>query len=238
VRRTGRWHTAGRLAAALVACCLAAAGAAWLVIGPLPPLDSRQEPPAPSTLVLDREGRLLYEVIDPEAGAHRPVPLEEIPLALRQAIVATEDASFYTNPGIDLRGILRAVVINVSAGEIRSGGSTITQQLARNLLLDAEERTTRSWRRKIREAVLAWRLTRALSKDDILALYLNETDFGNMGIGVEAAARVYFDKPVRQLNLAECALLAGLPQSPALYNPLTHPDAARERQRVVLDLMV
>jgi membrane peptidoglycan carboxypeptidase len=164
--------------------------------------------------------------------------LGEIPLALRQAIIATEDASFYRNPGVDLRAVARALWANLRSGEIVSGGSTITQQVARNLLMAPDERTERTWQRKVREAWLAYALTRSLSKDEILTLYLNETYFGNMAYGVEAAARRYFAKPAAQLDLAECALLAGLPQSPGGYDPLTQPEAAKARQRVVLDLMV
>ncbi len=193
---------------------------------------------APSSLILDRRGRLLYEIIDPHAGAYRPVPLDEIPPALRQAVIATEDATFYDNPGVNVRSILRAAWLNLRSGQIVSGGSTITQQLARNLLMTPDERVERTMGRKLREALLAYSLTRTLSKDEILTLYLNETYFGNMAYGVEAAARAYFAKPVAQLSLAESALLAGLPQAPSLYDPLIHPDAARQRQRIVLDLMV
>jgi 1A family penicillin-binding protein len=193
---------------------------------------------SPSTKIYDRHGRLLYEIIDPHAGKHTPLPLDEIPLYLRQATIATEDANFYTNPGVDLRAILRALVINLRGGEVIAGGSTITQQLARNLLLSPEERVQRTLTRKLRESILAWRLARTYSKDEILALYLNESYYGNLAYGVEAAAQAYFGKSVSELDLAECALLAGLPQSPATYNPLQNPKAAKERQAVVLDLMV
>jgi len=203
----------------------------------LPTADAiRKHALAPSSMILDRNGQVLYEIIDPHAGLHRPVSLEEAPLALRQAIIATEDATFY-----NLRAIARALWTNLRQGRIVSGGSTITQQLARNLLLSPSKRYEKSWQRKIHEsvlAVLAYHMTRSLSKDEILALYLNETYFGNMAYGVEAAARAYFGKPVGQLDLAECALLAGLPQSPTTYNPLTNLAAAKKRQRTVLDLMV
>lgn len=211
---------------------------AWLFVD-LPSLDALgHNLAAPSTRLYDRHGRLLYEIADPWAGRHTVVPLERIPLALRQATVATEDASFYTNPGVDLRGILRAIWINLQGGEVRSGGSTITQQVARNLLLDPQQRQERTLTRKLRETILAWRLARAFSKDEILTLYLNQMYYGHLAFGVEAAARAYFGKPVEQLDLAESALLAGLPQSPAAYDPLTNPEAARARQATVLDLMV
>jgi 1A family penicillin-binding protein len=193
---------------------------------------------APSSDILDRNGQRLYEIIDPHAGVHRPASLDEIPLALRQAIVATEDASFYVNVGVEPRAILRAAWLNLREGRILSGGSTITQQLARNLMMEPEERYAQTWSRKAREALLAFALTRELSKDEILELYLNETYFGSFAYGVEAAAHAYLRKPVSELNLAECALLAGLPQSPPTYNPLTNLAAAKTRQRTVLDLMV
>ncbi|MBC7236125.1 MAG: penicillin-binding protein 1C [Chloroflexi bacterium] len=210
-----------------------------LAILPLPTPDSwANHTLAPSNTLVDSRGRLLYEIVDPHAGLHRPVPLSEVPLFLRQAIIATEDASFYENPGVSLSAIVRALWLNLRSGQIVSGGSTITQQLARNLLLEYDERAQRNWQRKLREALLAYRLTRSLSKDEILALYLNETYFGNMAYGVEAAARSYFGKPVAQLDLAECALLAGLPQAPGLYNPHLDLRAAKERQATVLRLMV
>jgi penicillin-binding protein 1C len=144
---------------------------------------------------------------------------------------------------VDLAGIVRALWINLTARlqeeqtETLVGGSTITQQVARNLLLSAEERGERSLYRKLREGLLAWQLTRNYSKDDILALYLNQTYYGALTYGVEAASQTFFGKPVSQLDLAESALLAGLPQAPSIYNPFTDPDAAQERQGVVLGLM-
>ena len=197
----------------------------------------------PSVRITDRSGRILYEVLGEEGGRHGVVPLQTIPLALRQATIATEDRSFYENPGIDAVGIARALWINITTRlqgeqtEILVGGSTITQQVARNLLLSAEERGERTLVRKLREALLAWQLNHSYSKDDILALYLNQTYYGGLTYGVEAAAQTFFGKPVSQLDLAESALVAGLPQAPSLYNPYTDPDAAKERQRVVLGLM-
>jgi len=211
---------------------------AWLIADLPSPQELQSRAAVPSTKIYDRHGRLLYEIIGSHAGKHTPLPLDEMPLYLRQATIATEDASFYTNPGVDAKAILRAVIINLRGGEVLSGGSTITQQLARNVLLPPEERTQRTLTRKLRETILAWRLARAYSKDEILTLYLNETYYGNLAYGVEAAAQAYFSKSAAELDLAECALLAGLPQSPALYNPLADPEAAKDRQAVVLDLMV
>jgi 1A family penicillin-binding protein len=193
---------------------------------------------APSSKVYDRYGRLLFEMPPPYSGFHSPVPLDEMPESLRQAIVATEDAHFYENPGVDLPAILRSAWWNLRSGRIVSGASTITQQLARNLLMSPEERYDQSYTRKLREAILAWRITHHYSKDEILALYLNEIYFGNLAYGVEAAAQTHFGKHVRDLDLAECALLAGLPQSPPMYNPFENLDAAKKRQAVVLGLMV
>ncbi len=191
----------------------------------------------PSTKILARDGRLLYQITDPAGVNHTAVPLEEIPLALRQATVATEDASFYTNPGVDLRGILRALWINVRGGRVLAGGSTITQQVARNVLLDPQERSEQTLTRKLRETLLAWRLSGAYSKDQILELYLSQTYYGHLSHGVEAAAQAYFGKGARELDLAESALLAGLPQAPGRYDPLIYPEAAQERQSIVLGLM-
>jgi 1A family penicillin-binding protein len=210
----------------------------WLMVDLPSPYRLYEHAAAPSTRIYDREGRLLYEVLDPHGGTHTPVPLDEIPQACIDATVATEDASFYANPGVDGWAIVRALWINLQGGEILSGGSTITQQLARNLLLSPEERTQVTLERKLRESILAWRIARAYGKDEILTLYLNETYYGNLAYGLEAAAKTYFAKSAAELDLAECALLAGLPQSPATYNPLENLQAAQERQGVVLSLMV
>ena len=210
---------------------------AWLIVDLPSPGVLYQRRSTPSTRILDRQGRLLYEIIDPHAGHHTPLSLEQIPLACQQATIATEDANFYTNPGVDLIGILRAAWINLRGGEVLAGGSTITQQLARNLLLDPQERAQRTLRRKLRESILAWRIARRYTKDEVLALYLNEAYYGNLAYGIEAAANAYFGKSAAELDLAECALLAGLPQAPALYDPLVDPGAARARQAVVLELM-
>jgi len=192
---------------------------------------------APGVRITDRGGQVLYEVQRDQGGSQMSVPLEKIPLALRQATIDTEDSRFYSNPGVDLIGLLRAVWINLGSGETLSGGSTITQQVARNLLLPESERSQRTPRRKLREMLLAWQLAQRYSKNEILALYLNQTYYGGMTYGVETAARTYFGKSLDQLSLAESALLAGLPQAPALYNPYTDTAAARTRRSVVLELM-
>ncbi len=190
-----------------------------------------------STRIYDRHGRLLYQVVMAREGTHTYVPLEQIPESLREATIAVEDASFYSNPGFDVFAIGRALVQNVQAGRIVAGGSTITQQLARNLYFSPEERASHSPWRKVRESILAFRLTRHVGKDKILELYLNQVYYGNLAYGVEAAAQTYFGKSARDLDLAEASLLAGLPQSPAVYDPLANLPAAKQRQRTVLSLM-
>ncbi|MCC7119362.1 MAG: penicillin-binding protein 1C [Anaerolineales bacterium] len=204
----------------------------------LPSVDSLPEHLAqPSIRITDRNGVLIYDLLPQVGGREVSLSVENIPQCMRDATIAVEDENFYAHSGVDPIGILRALWINTISGETVSGGSTITQQLARILLLDEHERAERSLRRKIREAALAWQLTRRYSKDEILALYLNQSYYGGMAYGIEAAAQTYFGKPTSDLILPECALLAGLTQTPGLYNPYTNPDLALERQRVALGLM-
>lgn len=194
--------------------------------------------PAPSILIVDRQGRGLYEAIAPDGNKHVPLPLAQIPLSCRQATVATEDSRFYEHPGVDLLAIGRAAWRNWRGAGPFSGASTISQQLARNLYLTEAERGERTLRRKLREAWLAWRLERRYSKDELLALYLNSSYYGHFAVGIEAAAQAYFGVHAPELDLAQCALLAGLLQYPAGYNPLEYPAAAARRQATVLGLMV
>ncbi len=204
----------------------------------LPSLDSISENlNTPSIRITDRNGNLLYDILPSEGGRHAVLSFDKIPQCMKDATIAVEDKNFYSNPGIDLGGIIRALWINLRGGEVVSGGSTITQQVARNLLLSQGERDEITLRRKLREAVLALELTQKLSKDDILALYLNQVNYGGMAYGIEAASETYFGKPASELILPECALLAGLPQAPGLYDPFTHPDLAKQRQQIVLNLM-
>jgi len=191
----------------------------------------------PSIRITDRYGQLLYEIIPEEGGRHSVISIDEIPDCIKLATIAVEDGNFYQNSGVDFQGIIRAIWINLKGGEILAGGSTITQQVAKNLLLSETERTEISIRRKLRETMLAWQLTRKYSKDEILFLYLNQSYYGGMAYGVEAAAQTYFGKSTRELTLAECALIAGLPQAPSYYNPYTNPEAAKSRQIIVLGLM-
>ncbi|MCB9437956.1 MAG: penicillin-binding protein 1C [Anaerolineales bacterium] len=210
----------------------------WLFVG-LPDIDHIDTALAlPSTRIYDRNGRLLYEIVDLYGGSHRDIPLEEIAPCMVSATVSTEDANFYHHPGVDIEGITRAMWINLRGGEIKAGGSTITQQVARTLLLTKHPALDRSLRRKLRESILALQINAAYSRDEILTLYLNQTYYGNLAYGVEAASRMYFGKSPAALSLAECAMLAGLPQAPGQYNPLTNPELAKERQETVLSLMV
>ncbi len=162
------------------------------------------------------------------------VSLSELPPHLIQAFVSSEDARFFKHRGVDFLSILRALWKNIWAGEIVQGGSTITQQVTKSLLLSPEK----SFSRKIKEAVLSYRLDQDLSKEDILYIYLNQIYLGHGAYGVEAAARTYFGKRARDITLAESAILAGLPQAPSRYSPLLHLQKAKERQRYVLKRMV
>lgn len=162
------------------------------------------------------------------------VRLNDMPDFLPMAFLAAEDSTFYEHEGIDLRAILRAFIKNIKAGEHVQGGSTITQQIIKRLLLTAE----RSYERKIKEAILAYRLENYLSKDEILTIYLNQIYLGARSYGVEAAARTYFGKHVDGLTLAECALIAGLPPAPSRYNPYRHKEQALARQKYVLKRML
>jgi penicillin-binding protein 1A len=162
------------------------------------------------------------------------VPHEKIAKTLIDAFVAAEDARFYKHEGIDFFSVVRAFLKNIEAGTIIQGGSTITQQVAKSFFLSAE----RSYSRKIREAFLAYRIDKAFSKEEILFLYLNQIYLGHGAYGVGAASENYFGKSIDELNLAECALLAGLPQAPSRYSPFVHPEQAKQRQIYVLNRMM
>jgi penicillin-binding protein 1A len=160
--------------------------------------------------------------------------LDQMNDVVPRCFLAAEDHSFYEHEGIDLAGILRAAVKNIKAGSIVQGGSTITQQVIKALLLTPE----RSYERKLKEAILAYRLEKNLDKDEILTIYLNEIYLGHGAYGVEAAARIYFGKHVDQLSLAEASLLAGLPKAPSLYDPYKNIELAQSRQKYVLDRLL
>ncbi|MBP2629186.1 MAG: penicillin-binding protein, family [Firmicutes bacterium] len=188
--------------------------------------------PAASSQIYDINGKLISTVHSVENRL--PVPLNKIPKNLQNAFVAAEDARFYQHIGIDPRGILRAIWSNITDRGVSEGGSTITQQLAKNALLSQD----RTLKRKIQEAILALQIERQYTKNEILELYLNQIYFGQGAYGVQSAAMVYFGKNVENLSLEECAMLAGIPKSPNYYSPLNNLKAATERQATVLDQMV
>jgi len=190
-----------------------------------------------TTKIYDRTGKVvLMEVIDPRRGDRTLLPLEQIPEDFRNATIALEDKTFYSNIGIDPMGIARAFLLNLQGDSVQ-GGSSITVQLVKNILIPEEERYEISYARKIKEAILALEISRLYSKDQILEWYLNTNYYGNWAIGVEAAAQVYFGKHAQELTLAECAILAPIVQYPAM-NPIDNPDEARKRQRIALQRLV
>ncbi|MFQ3536556.1 MAG: transglycosylase domain-containing protein [Aggregatilineales bacterium] len=207
------------------------------VVGKLEAALPKQEQAFQTARILDRYGNELYQLIG--EGRRTKVRLSEISPHLIKATIAVEDASFYENIGIDVSAIVRAG-LGYFSGADSGGGSTITQQLVRNIAFDYQYRTERSARRKLEEIAMAVALTQRKSKDEILEMYLNTIYYGNVAYGIEAAAQTYFGKRAAELNLAEAALLAGLPQAPAALNPFDSRtlDAVLARRRVVLDLMV
>lgn len=198
----------------------------------LPQISSLTEyhPPIITTVYSD-DGRKIAEFFEERRIIK---PLEEIPQGLINAFIAAEDSRFYKHKGIDIYSIIRAFFKNLEAGTIVQGGSTITQQVTKSFLLTPEK----SYTRKLKEAILAYRIDKAFNKTEILYLYLNQIYLGHGAYGVEAAAENYFGKSAKDLNLAECAILAGLPQAPSKYSPFRYPERAKQRQIYVLNRMV
>ena len=190
-----------------------------------------------TTRIYDRTGQVLYEIIDPNAGLRSYVSIDRVSPFMILATLATEDKDFYQNPGYDLASMFRALWQNYTAQTIVSGASTITQQLARTLLMGPEERGQISYQRKAREIILASEITKHYTKDQILELYLNEINFGNMAYGIEAAAETYFHTTADKLTLGQSVFLAGLPQAPAVYDIFTNPEATYHRSEQVLTLV-
>jgi penicillin-binding protein 1C len=191
-----------------------------------------------TTHILDRNGNVLYEIIDPNAGRRTYIPLKVISPNLVAATLSTEDKDYYSHGGFDPYAILRAFWQNITSGETVSGASTITQQLARAVLFTAEERGQRTYLRKVREAILSAEIERRYSKDEILELYLNEIYYGNLAYGVEAAAETYFGETAGHLSLAQAAFLAGLPQAPSVYDIYTNRDITMARfQSVIMGML-
>jgi penicillin-binding protein 1A len=227
----------GRLVRWVIVAGLLAVGLGGLILyrelsSDLPPVDQllRYQPPT-ATRVFADDGTLIGEFY---VERRYLVPLSRVPMHVRLAFLGAEDADFYRHRGVDPMSIVRALVNNMRSGSKLQGGSTITQQVVKNLLLTNE----RSWQRKAREAILALKLETKLSKDDILYLYLNQIYFGGNAYGIAAAAKTYFDVEVEDLSVAQAALLAGLPQAPSRYDPLRQSKQAIARQHYVLDRML
>lgn len=189
-----------------------------------------QYKPSITSRVYSENNRLLAEFFTEN---RTPVVLADVPDTLTRALIATEDTRFYRHHGLDFHGIARALYRNIQAKRIVEGGSSLTQQLAKVLFLTPEK----SYTRKFKEMALALRIEQRYTKNEILSLYLNQIYFGNGAYGIEAAARIYFGKSVKELNVAECALLAGLPRSPLRYSPFRSPQNALSRRAYVLNRM-
>jgi len=223
-------------AGAVVLLTSVAALLVWLRTGALPPglLDDEQQP---STVVVDRRGEVLYEARS-SAGLRRDdLDASHLPAALVDATLAAEDVRFRRHPGIDPIAIARAAVRNIRAGQVVEGGSTITQQVAKLLLVRRSGRAAHGWSAKLREAVVAIRLEHRLTKNDILALYLNLAPYGNQIQGAGRAATAYFGRNAGTLTAAEAAFLAALPQQPTRFNPWRDPRRALTRQARILSTM-
>ncbi|MDX1386310.1 MAG: transglycosylase domain-containing protein, partial [bacterium] len=193
------------------------------------------------TKISDYQPPVMAEVYDDEGKkvgefwteARILTPVDKVPQKLIEAFVSSEDDRFFEHRGVDPYGIVRAFIRNLKAGQVVQGASTITQQVTKALLLSPE----RTYERKIKEAILATRIEKNLTKDQILYIYLNQIYFGNRAYGVAAAARNYFHKDLQDLNLAEMALIAGLAKAPSLFNPVVNPIRAKQRMSYVLDRM-
>ncbi len=207
------------------------AGAYLALTQDLPQIKSLEDyQPSAITRIYSSDQQLLAEIFIEKRD---PVPLKKVPPMLVKALLATEDRKFYRHRGIALKGILRAVAANLKTGRFTQGASTITQQLAKTLFLTPRKTLTR----KLKEAILALQLERRYTKDEILALYLNQVYFGSGAWGVASAARIFFGKPLEKLTLAECALIAGMPRAPSAYSPLVNPELAIRRRNLVLKQM-
>ena len=226
--RVVRWILLPLLALAVLAVAGVAVAAYVFWPTDLPPVKALEEyTPSLGSRVYADDDEFLTEF---QAEKRIFVPLQQIPPALRNAIIAVEDARFYSHFGVDVRGILRAAYANFRHGRVVEGGSTITQQLAKVLFLTPD----RSFSRKVKEALLALELEKRYSKDRLLELYLNQVYMGHGAYGVEAAARMYFGKSVQDLTLPEAALLAALPRSPGNYSPFERPELAQRRRAIAV----
>ncbi len=197
--------------------------------------------PSGGAQIFDRHGKLLYEYVDDRSGLRQPVKLEDISPYLIAATISTEDFSFWSNEGVNLRGLARAGLeqagLRDSGGATTTGGSSITQQLVKNIYIPEEDRAKRSYKRKLKETIYALELTKKYDKNQILEWYLNQISYGGIYNGVQAASLGYFGKPASDLTLEEAALLAGIPAYPSAYEPINNPERATERRNEVLRLM-
>jgi penicillin-binding protein 1A len=211
--------------------CIGVAGLYWYLVPKLPPTDSLKDVQLQEPLrVYSRDGRLIAEF-----GEKRRTPLEfeQIPTLMVKAVLAAEDERFYQHPGVDWQGLTRAVVYVIRTGEKGPGGSTITMQVARNFFLGREK----TYLRKINEILLALKIEKELTKDDILELYFNKIFLGHRAYGVEAAALVYYGTRLDELSIAQTAMIAGLPKAPSRFNPIVNPERATTRRNYVLGRM-
>jgi membrane peptidoglycan carboxypeptidase len=238
-RRSTAFRTLGVLLGIVMVLGLAADAYAQSFVGSLPSvtgLDAANL--GGDVFIADRGGKLLADIAD-QGDRRIFTPLSNMSPNLARATVAIEDKTFYQNQGFDLQGIARAAIGNFRTQSITGGGSTITQQLAKQLFLLKENGTAdRSYERKAKEVILAYQLTQHYTKDQILELYLNRAYYGAQAYGAQAASQTYFHKDAKDLDLAQAAMLAGLPQSPARWSPIVNPQDAKIRQRQVLDAMV
>ncbi|MHB1438094.1 MAG: transglycosylase domain-containing protein, partial [Thiobacillus sp.] len=226
------WHYALALIVSLGVVGTALAGLAAALIYPnLPPLEALTDYQPKLPLRIFTADNALIGEFGEERRAF--IAIDKVPAYMKQAIIAAEDERFYTHGGVDTLGVLRAAGSNLLSGGAKEGASTITMQVARNFFLSNEKTFTR----KLSEAMLAMKIEHNLSKDKILELYINQIYLGQRAYGFEAAARTYFGKPMRELSLAEFAMLAGLPKAPSRYNPVVNFPRAKARQEYVLGRM-
>ena len=197
--------------------------------------EDSQKNSADLSSAMERVRRVYHfkESLEAKVDRKQFVSSKDIPDMMKKAIVATEDRRFYDHGALDLVSVTRALVTNYMAGQTLEGGSTIAQQTVKNIFLSHD----RTLSRKIEELALAVQLEKKYTKDEILELYLNTIYFGHGAYGIKDAARIYFGKDVKDLNVSQCAMLAGLPQAPSVYDPITHPEEGIRRMAVVLTLM-
>ena len=214
-----------------VSAILAAIAAFNIYLASLPPISNFEDiKPNPVTTIYSADGEVIKTFT---AFKFEKVSIDKIPDYMKKAVIATEDKNFYSHRGFDTLGMIRSTITNVMSGQVKQGGSTITQQLARILFLSNE----RTFDRKIKELIIAHRIEKTISKDEILEMYLNSVYLGSGVYGVSSAARTFFDKDLSNLTLAEQALIAGLPQAPSIYSPFVNKNAGIKRRNLVLRRM-